>query len=75
MSNDSYKAWIDAMPIDDVRRRIERIERKLSDLQTLERLYADRHGGGDEEPPAAAEEGAPESQGWSEGEYSPPENG
>jgi len=58
VSQDSYKAWIDAMPIDDVRRRTERLERKLSDLQMLERLYADRHGDGAGDPgfePAAAE--------------------
>jgi hypothetical protein len=55
MSQDSYKAWIDAMPIDDVRQRIERLERKLQDLQVLERLYADRHGDGAGEPGAAAE--------------------
>ena len=45
MTHESYKAWLDAMPIDHVRRRIERLERKLSDLQVLERLYAERHGG------------------------------
>src|ERR1700721_3121339 len=52
MNNDSYKAWIDAMPVDDVRRRIERLERKLSDLHVLERLHADRHGAQGEEAPA-----------------------
>ena len=50
MNHDSYKAWIDAMPIDDVRRRIERLERKLSDLHVLERVYAERHGDGAGEP-------------------------
>ena len=39
MTNEAYKAWIDAMPIDDVRRRIDRLEQKLADLQALERLY------------------------------------
>ena len=59
MNQDSYKAWIDAMPIDDVRRRTERLERKLSDLQVLDRLYADRNGDGAGEPgsePAAADD-------------------
>jgi len=56
---DSYKAWIDAMPIDDVRRKLERLERKLADLQVLERLYADRQG----EQPAHEEAAAPEDQG------------
>jgi hypothetical protein len=44
MNQDSYKAWIDAMPIEDVKRRTERLERKLSDLHMLARLYADRQG-------------------------------
>ena len=65
MTHDSYKAWIDAMPIDDVRRRIERLERKVADMRMLERLYDERHGAdnGEEQPPAQAEpwtEGAPE---------------
>jgi DNA polymerase-3 subunit gamma/tau len=30
------------MPIDDVRRRIERLEHKLSDMRVLERLYAEK---------------------------------
>ena len=41
--NDAFKAWLDAMPIDDVRGRIERLERKLSDLRVIERLYSERH--------------------------------
>jgi hypothetical protein len=45
MTHESYKAWLDAMPIDDVRRRIERIERKLADLHVLERLYEERQRG------------------------------
>jgi len=63
MTNDSFKAWIDAMPIDDVRRRIERLERKLSDLHVLERIHAERHG--DEGPPEPAEhaEEAPSAEG------------
>jgi hypothetical protein len=81
MNSDSYKAWIDAMPVDDVRRRIERLERKLSDLHVLERLHADRQGAQGEEPPAGDEEGAPsehgegETEGWSGGEQAPPEHG
>ena len=46
MTSEAYKAWLDAMPVDDVRRRIERLEQKLSDLHVLERLYTDRpHAG------------------------------
>ena len=44
MNNEALKAWLDAMPIDDVRRRIERLEAKLADLRVLERIYEDRHG-------------------------------
>ena len=44
MNNEALKAWLDTMPIDEVRRRIERIEAKLADLRVLERLYEDRHG-------------------------------
>ena len=51
------------MPIEDVRHRIERLERKLSDLQVLERLYADRHGDGAGEPDAGAGEGEGSSGG------------
>jgi hypothetical protein len=85
MNQDSFKAWIDAMPIDDVRRRIERFERKLSDLHVLERLYEDRHGdgAGESEPTQAdahepeaheAETPAAEGEGWS-GEEPGPEHG
>ena len=63
MHYDSYKDWIDAMPVDDVRARIERLERKLSDLRMLERLYGDRHGEATPSEPeqqaAAGGEGAP----------------
>jgi hypothetical protein len=80
MNTDSYKAWIDAMPVDDVRRRIERLERKLSDLHVLERLHADRHGAQEGEPPAdeesaPAEHGEGGAEGWSGGEQPPPEHG
>jgi len=56
MTHESYKAWLDEMPIDDVRRRIERLERKIADLHVLERLYAERHAGGEPEPDASAGE-------------------
>jgi hypothetical protein len=49
MNNEALKAWVDAMRIDDVRRRIERLEAKLADLRVLERTE-DRHG--QLEPPA-----------------------
>ena len=56
MTHESYKAWLDEMPIDDVRRRIERLERKLEDLHMLERLYDERHGGEADAEAAAGEE-------------------
>ena len=43
MNNEALKNWLDAMPIDDVRRKIERLEAKLADLRVLERLYGERH--------------------------------
>jgi hypothetical protein len=52
MTHEAYKAWLDAMPIDDVQRRIERLEHKLSDLRVLERLHAERQPTG---PEAASE--------------------
>ena len=75
MNNDSYKAWIDSMPIDDVRRRIERLERKLSDMHMLERLYADRSGESSAESTPEPQEGAtenpaPEGGGWTHSEGS-----
>jgi hypothetical protein len=57
MTHDSYKAWLDEMPIDDVRRRIERLEQKIADLRVLERLHAERHGGGEAEADGSAGEG------------------
>jgi hypothetical protein len=59
MTDENYKAWLDAMPIDDVRHRIERLEQKLADLHVLERLYSDRHHG----------EPAPEPSGEGPSEY------
>jgi hypothetical protein len=55
MTNEAYKAWLDAMPIDDVHESIERLEHKLSNLRTAERLYTDRQPGGET---AAANPGA-----------------
>jgi hypothetical protein len=62
MTNEAYKAWIDAMPIDDVHRRIDRLEHKLADLQALERLYSDRQHP-DEAASEAPGEVAPEHTG------------
>jgi hypothetical protein len=66
MTHESYKAWLDAMPIDDVRRKMERLERKLADLQVLERLHAERHGGGETEPDADALDEAHDEPGLEE---------
>jgi hypothetical protein len=60
MTHESYKAWLDEMPIDDVRRRIERLEKKLWDLHVLERLYDERRSS---EDAAAAGEGEPAETG------------
>ena len=59
MNNEALKAWLDAMPIDDVRRRIERLETKLADLHVLERLYEDRHGPATEPAPQSTPEWQP----------------
>lgn len=64
MSGETYKTWIDSMPIDDVRSRIERLQQKLADLQVLERLYSDRHVGAEEVPVESAE--SPPEQRWEE---------
>jgi hypothetical protein len=42
MTEDSLGTWLDAMPVDDVRLRIEQIEQELSDLRALERLHEGR---------------------------------
>jgi len=47
MTNEALKAWLEAMPIDEVQHKIERLEAKLADLRVLERLYTGRH-----QPPA-----------------------
>jgi len=64
MSNEALKAWLDAMPIDDVRRKIERLEAKLADLRVLERIYGERHtdAAAIGEAPGATESTQPE---WS----------
>ena len=51
MTTDAYKALLDAMPVDDVQRRIERLEQKLSDLHVLARLHAERQPAGSEAAP------------------------
>jgi hypothetical protein len=51
MSNDALKAWLDSMPIDEVRHKVERLEAKLADLRMLERLYEERHGAAAPEQP------------------------
>jgi hypothetical protein len=58
MTNGPYKAWLDAMPIDEVRRRIERLEHKLSDMRVLERLHAERQPGEDVAPGTAEPQAA-----------------
>jgi hypothetical protein len=63
MTNGAYKAWIDSMPIDDVRRRIDRLEQKLADLQALERLYTERQPSDDEAVSEASDDGASEHVG------------
>ncbi len=54
MTEDGLEAWLDAMPVEDVRRRIEQ---ELSDLQTLERLRESRQPYPSEQPPL---EGGPQ---------------
>jgi len=62
MKHESYKAWLDAMPIDDVRDSIERLEHKLSDLRVVERLHAERqHGEAASEPEDAEASSGPET--------------
>ena len=62
MTGEAYTAWLDAMPIDEVRERIEVLELQLSDLRVLERLFAVRSAGADGEPwpdPSGAEASQP----------------
>jgi hypothetical protein len=55
MKHESLKAWLDAMPVDDVRDSIERLEQKLSDLRVVERLHAERQPAEAASPPGDAE--------------------
>jgi hypothetical protein len=62
MADDSLKAWLEAMPIEEVRRKIETLERRLGKLKALERVYSDHMRGGPERDardiPALPEQGA-----------------
>jgi hypothetical protein len=70
MTNETYKNWLDTMPIDDVRARIERLEQKLSDLQVLERLYTDRHAGAAAPEPSGTQESESGEGSWEHGSES-----
>jgi hypothetical protein len=63
MTNEAYKAWLDAMPIDDVRRKIERLEQKLSDLRVFERVYVVRQPGEEAASEPISEEASSEPTG------------
>ena len=63
MNNEALKSWLDAMPIDDVRRKIARLEAKLADLRVLERIYTERQEPQDATPAAEAEQAAPAAEG------------
>jgi hypothetical protein len=75
MTHESYKAWLDEMPIDDVRRRIERLEKKLWDLHVLERLYGERQGGGEDAAAAGEGESGEPGEGQIDGEGGEPGEG
>ena len=60
MKSEALNGWLDAMPIDDVRRKIERLEAKLADLRVLERIHSDRTSAA----PEAPDQESP--QGWGE---------
>jgi hypothetical protein len=63
MNNEAFKAWLDAMPIDDVRHKIERLETKLADLRVLDRIYSERRETTAEQPEGeAGAEGKPDWQ-------------
>jgi hypothetical protein len=70
MTNEAYKAWLDAMPIEDVRSRIERLELKLSDLRVFERMYAVRQPGGEAASVPIGEEASAEPSGEASAEPS-----
>jgi hypothetical protein len=63
MNNEALKSWLDAMPIDDIRRKIARLESKLADLRVLERIHAERQEPQDATPAAEGEQAAP-AQEW-----------
>ena len=75
MTHESYKAWLDEMPIDDVRRRIERLERKLADLQVLERLYDERYGADGASKVPASDESEESAEAQALGEADSPGSG
>jgi len=58
MNNEALKAWLDAIRIDDVRQRLERLETKLADPRVLERIE-DRRGPAGERPSEPAAERPP----------------
>jgi hypothetical protein len=62
MTHEAYKVWLDAMPIDDVHHKTERLEHKLSDLRVLERLYAERQPAGEAAPETTVAEASAEQQ-------------
>jgi hypothetical protein len=68
MNNEAFKAWLDAMPIDDVRRKIERLETKLADLRVLDRIYGERHETAAEQ---SAEQPVEQPEGEAGGESKP----
>ena len=63
MSNEALKSWLDAMPIDDVHAKIQRLETKLADLRVLERLYGERQASA---APEVTAEGGEQPQQWGE---------
>jgi len=80
MKHESYKAWLDAMPIDDVRDSIERLEHKLSDLRVVERLHAERQPGDEAASETAGAEASSEEDtpsepqpGWNPSQPGPDE--
>jgi hypothetical protein len=58
MNNEALKAWLDAIRIDDVRRRLERLEAKLADPRVLEPIE-DYRGPAAEPPTEPAGEWPP----------------
>jgi len=80
MKHESYKAWLDAMPVDDVRDSIERLEHKLSDLRVVERLHAERQPGAEAASETADAEASSEEEtpsepqsGWNPSQPGPDE--